>query len=420
MQRLSKSKSDCIIIGGGASGLAAACVCAKAGAKALLLEKEERVGRKLMATGNGRCNLMNLGEPCYFGDEAFALAVLKRVPAKQVLSFFEGLGLTSFEEEEGRVYPLTRQAASVVDALRFGLASGPVEIRCSSFVRALSKSGDGFLVKTDTDEYQAGRLILAGGSPAAPHLGGNASLCDLARGLGHRALPFRPALSALLCDPALIGGLNGLRVPVRLALVSGGRYLEATQGEALFNKGAVSGICAMQLSSRAGDLISRGIKAELVIDFSPLLGLCPWEMGRMKPENWENLSLKAYQLLEARRESLGASRLHIGLLPRLLSDRIAKWDLKRQAEFLTGWVLPLSGVRDFREAQVASGGLDTRDFQPDTLESRLVPGLYAAGEMLNVDGDCGGYNLLFAWASGILAAQSALGLKTTAFGEGKT
>lgn len=402
------SKPPILIIGGGASGLAAACVCAREGVPFLLLEKEKKPGRKLLATGNGRCNLMNMGPPAYFGDAAFAGSVLKNCGTREVSTFFGSLGLMTFEEEEGRVYPLTRQAASVLDCLLACLASfpgGSVITGCGA--EDIRRSETGFTVKTSRGEFGAEKLILACGGPAAPKLGGSDGLVKALLGLGHRAAPFFPALSPLVTEAAPIKGLSGLRVPAILTLLLDGRAALRTAGELFYADYGLSGLCAMQLARDAAVGLTEGRAVSVSVDCSPLMGLAPQYRRRLREDEAVAAPEKVLALLESRRRDLGPERLYTGLLPSKMADRLAGLTIKQAAAWLCGLTLPVLGVMGFEQAQVAAGGLSCDDFSPETMESRVAPGLYACGEILGVDGDTGGFNLLFAWATGILAAKGA-------------
>lgn len=414
MQRQPENNRRAIIIGGGASGLAAACLCLKNGVSVTLLEKENRVGRKLLATGNGRCNLLNTGDPAYFGDRAFAEAVIGRAGPRQVLAFWHGLGLFTREEADGRVYPATGQAAAVLDCLRLRLEASPLcRIKLNTLVTGIRKGPRGFVAETrEGGRYEAPFVLAAAGGAAAPRLGGSDSLMKPLMALGHRVIPFRPALCPLVTDTRPIRGLSGLRMAVRLGLMAGGKLVAASAGEALFADYGVSGLCAMQLARDAGDAAARGLEVKLVIDFSPGMGLSEGKMCRIRPEEFLAQAAQARaalrELLPDRARRYGRELMYAGLLPRLMIGRVQDLRLDQAADWLSGLTLPVAGTKGFDQAQVASGGLDCGDFDPATLASRLVPGLYAAGEALNVDGDCGGYNLLFAWATGMLAAEDII------------
>lgn len=397
------------IIGGGASGLAAACVLAEAGLPFVVLEKEGKAGRKLLATGNGRCNLMNISDPVFFGDTAFAHKVLAACPVAAVSGFFERIGLAWFEEEQGRAYPLSRQAATVLDSLMGAIALAPDgRVLTGCLVNGLEAGAQGFEVRTvEGRSLTAARVIACPGSPAAPRLGGGDSLMPLLTRLGHRLVPFTPALCALQTRSAPLKGLSGLRFPAVLTLTVSGRPAEAAAGEALITDTGVSGLCAMQLARAAGLALCEGKKVSLVVDCSPMLGLEETRYRRLslKEADSRGNSLEAVMALLERRARLAPGRDPlIGLVPRQMARKLAGWPARRAAQWLSGLELDVVGVRGFDQAQVAAGGIDCRDINPGTLASLLVPGLHICGEALNVDGDTGGFNLMFAWATGILAA----------------
>ncbi|MHC1787349.1 MAG: aminoacetone oxidase family FAD-binding enzyme [Christensenellales bacterium] len=399
-----------IIIGGGASGLAAACTALQAGLRVTVLEARDRIGRKLLATGNGRCNLLNVGPPVYFGDPAFARAVLDRCPARDVLAFFHHLGLLTQEEEKGLVYPASGQASTVLEVLRLPLEGDPrCLLVCDAPVTGLKKTGPGgFLVETASGgRFSAPRVLAAAGSPAQPQLSGAEGLYPLLGELGHRIIPPRPALTGLVSDPEAVRGLKGLRVPAIATLVAGGRPIGATEGEVIFASDGISGVCIMQLSRDAGQALRERRQPVVYLDFSPLLGLSPRLMGRRQPADPDLNGPRMLSYLQQREAEIPGPAFLLGALPRLLAQRLLGLNLRELAEALSAFPVPLRALRGFEHAQVAAGGVDTRQVAPETLESRLLPGLHLSGELLNVDGDCGGYNLLFAWASGILAARAA-------------
>ena len=238
------------IIGGGVSGLAAAVASAQNGAQVTVFEKNDRVGKKLLATGNGRCNLANMGKPVYFGDSAFALETLKAMPVEKVLQFLDSLGLPCRAEESGRVYPACNQAAAVLDVLRFHLEKNGVVIRTGCAVNAIRKKENGFQLQTSQGTYSADKVIVCCGGSAAPKLGGT-DATGLLTAFGCTRVPDHPALTPLETEKAPIKGLSGLRLSAVLTLCDGKTPVERTAGEVLFADYGVSGVCAMQLARTA-------------------------------------------------------------------------------------------------------------------------------------------------------------------------
>lgn len=400
-------KYDVLIIGGGAAGLTAALSAFRQGKSVILLEAAPRIGRKILATGNGRCNLANSGPGRYYGGKALAKEVLSRCSVEKVLSFFEELGLVTVEEDEGRIYPGCGQAAAVLDVLRGEIDNCRIPVICDCPVKRLEKAGKDWKIHTPGEAYTAHAVVLACGGMAGGRLGHDGSAYRLLCDHGHHLIKPRPALTQMTGEKEAVKGLAGLRLPARLTLCDGERPVSAAQGEALFTDYGVSGVCAMQLSADAGALLDDGKKPVLYLDFSPMLGLVPRIYDRIAAENpWKHLSL-VKEFLQRRGHTLQRNALLRGLAPRLLAEKMKGLSLPETARMLCAFPVPILGLRGMEYAQVTRGGIDTKEFFPDTLQSRLAPGLYAAGEIMDVDGDCGGYNLQFAFASGLIAGAAA-------------
>lgn len=400
------------IVGGGAAGLFAAVTAAKAGAKVTVLEKADRVGRKLLATGNGRCNLTNLRAAAadYHTDcPAAVKAVLEQLPPAQAVARFEQIGLLCREEEEGRVYPYSAQAAAVLDRLRFACAHLGVEKENGFSVKSIEKSADGFLLTDETGRrVRAGRVLLAAGGAAAPQLGGSSDGCRLLERFGHTVTPLTPALTPVKTDPARVKPLKGVRVRAAVTLFIDGTPGPRELGEVQFTEQGLSGIAVMQLSSRIGADTKGKHSFALSLDLMP--DFTREEVRRLLTGR---LSYAGEELV---------SDFMTGLLPKRVGQTAAKeagaclsqpagslpggvWD--KLARMLKDWRFEAKGTLSWPQAQVTAGGARLCEFDPVTLQSKRVPGLYAAGEVLNVDGPCGGYNLQWAWASGFAAGRGA-------------
>ena len=395
-----------LVVGGGAAGLTAAVCAARQGAKVTVLEKMDRVGKKILATGNGRCNMMNVGPLRYHGDEAFAKAVLAHADGKRVAAFFESLGLALREEEEGRVYPASGLASSVLDVLRLGCARHGVEVVCGAAVSRVEKLPGSWLAFTADKQYRTDAMIITGGGKAAPKLGSDGSAYALLASQGHRLIPPRPAITQLKTETEPIRGLAGIRAQAEVWLSRKGQAFPREQGEILFTEYGISGVAAMQLARDAAG-------ATLHISLLPAIymeetGLLPALLRRV--ELFRNAPLEQFFLgwLHARLGMAILKHSGIGPLSRLCSS-LSQKEVSALAELIKDFPLHITGVQGFDSAQVTAGGISPCDFDPATMASRLAPGLYAAGEVLDVDGDCGGFNLLFAWAGGILAGENASG-----------
>lgn len=397
---------ELIIVGGGAGGLVCAVRAAELGLRPLVLERMDRVGKKLLATGNGRCNLMNETPVPWPRGGAFAGAVLGRWPAERQKAFWEGLGLRLRTEAEGRVYPASGQASTVLDVLRLALARLDVEILTGTEVRAIRRIPGGFRAEAGPEALDCRRIAVFGGGRAQPKLGSNGSGARLLAALGHTAVPERPSLAAIRTDPEPIRGLAGIRLRGEITVLDGDACLHREAGELLFAEDGISGVCAMNCSAR---LPERG--GTLLLNLLPGMGFP--DAGTLagallrRREKWPGTD--AEQLFAGicvpRLAGVLCRQAGIRLKERRLGD-LSPDALRQAADLAAAFPLAVRGTRDFEQAQVTRGGIDPAGFRPETMESRLVPGLYAGGEVLDADGPCGGYNLMFAFACGLTAAEA--------------
>ena len=400
-----KNIYDLAIIGGGAAGLSACAAASGAGDRAVILEGSSSVGRKIMASGNGRCNLMNTGAPRYFGSSSFALDVLSRCGAGEQIRFWHSIGLELAEEEDGRMYPCTFQAASVLDVLKREIGSRNAEIRLNTRISKCRKMPDGlFLLETDDgSKICARRVLVAAGGAAALKPGSAESGYGIMKSFGHTIHPAFPALVPMETDSRSISGLSGIRVRCTVTLLDrSGTRLHRETGEVLFTDTGVSGICIMQC---ARFISGEGCCLELDL------------ADRLFPDD-PALADELKRRMEQYPDS-DAKTMLIGLVPAKVSYAVMKQagiplrgeklgevpqsSIPALVHAMRHYRIEVTGTRGMESAQVTAGGVSCEEFRPDTLESLLVPGLHAAGEILDVDGDCGGFNLMFAFGSGILA-----------------
>jgi predicted Rossmann fold flavoprotein len=400
-----------LVGGGGASGLLAAIAARWGGASVVLLEKNPRVGKKLLTTGNHQCNLSNLhlSADRFHGDPALAMAVIGKFDLDATLAFFGRLGLQSARDGQGRVYPRSYQAASVLDALRLEAEESGVETVAGTDVAEIERQGKGLAVTAKGGtRFIARRVILCTGGKAAPHTGSVGGGLDLARRLGHAVVEPFPALVPLKLEGAHPRAMQGMRWEVVARLLVDGREGGTARGEALFAAYGLSGPAALALSRNAVEAWSAGRRVEVALDLLP-----------EQPET-ETLHCIRSRCLNKPDRSMehflaGWINKRIGqvLLKALGFDWSRPWgsltgeEQARLARALHAWTFPVAGHTGWPNAQVTAGGVETAEVDPETLESRLVPGLHFAGEILNVDGDSGGYNLQWAWSSGWVAGSAA-------------
>ena len=401
------SMETIIIIGAGASGMMAALTAAEApGRRVILLERQQRAGRKLLATGNGRCNLTNTGAALdnYHGDSRdFAAPALDAFPPQAVLNFFRDLGLVTVEEYGGRVYPLSDSANSVLDVLRFHLEAKGVKLKAAEPAREVKREKQGFTVVTDTERLHADKLVIACGGAAGAKLGGVSDGYELLKMLGHKRTALYPSLVQLVTAPEYPRALKGVRADCSLRLYAGGSVLAESGGELQFIETGVSGPAVFDLS-RAAATGGKGLT--LAVDF--LRGYDEGALFNLLKRRCETLpALPAGDVLTGVvHNRLGKMLVrYAGLNANMPLHELDDRALEKLAKACRDFRLPVQGTEGFDKAQVTAGGVKTSGFNPETLESWFVPGLFACGEVLDIDGDCGGYNLQWAWASGRLAGR---------------
>ena len=398
--------STILIIGAGASGMMAALTAAENNDnRVILLERQARAGRKLLATGNGRCNLTNIHAdlPHYHGEKAdFAAHALHAFSAADTLDWFHRNGLLTVTEPSGRVYPLSNSANSVLDVLRFAIAERKnIDLRTGVCITALRRTGKGFSAESDSETFWADNVIVACGGMAGGKLGGVQDGYALLSSLGHTRTALHPALVQLTTDPTYPRALKGVRADARLTLRTKRTVLAQREGEVQFTEKGVSGPAAFDLA-RAVSTGGEGLT--LVLD---LLRAYPVQdvLALLEQRCSTAPHLAAEDLLTGMLHNrLGKTIIrYVNLKSDMPVTALSRDDLRQIARACKGFTLPVRGTEGFSGAQVTAGGIRCTEFDPKTMQSRLVPGLYACGEVLDIDGDCGGYNLQWAWSSGRLA-----------------
>ena len=396
-----------IVIGGGAAGMMAALTAAEdTRNRVLLLERQSRVGRKLLATGNGRCNLTNIHASIenYHGeDRDFAAPALARFTPRDTLAFFGALGLLTVTEPSGRVYPLSDSANSVVDVLRFALAQRGVDVRCGCPVRELRRETAGYAAVCDDETLHADDLIVACGGAAGEKLGGVMDGYQLLKPLGHKRTALYPSLVQLLTGTDYPRALKGVRADAALRLCGGSELLAAGGGELQFTEKGVSGPAAFDVSRAAA---TGGTGLTLHIDFLRLVETD--ELLRLLRRRCETFpALESAELLTGMLHNrLGRVLLKAAGLPQGVPlAELTERQLAAVAAVCKDFTLPVTGTEGFDHAQVTAGGIRTAGLNAETLESWFMPRLFICGELLDIDGDCGGFNLQWAWASGRMAGR---------------
>ena len=398
------------IIGGGASGMAAALAAAENPQNTVILvERQARVGRKLQATGNGRCNLTNLHamESGYHGnDPAFAQSALNAYPVDLTLQWFSDLGLYTVAEESGRVYPYSDQANSVVDVLRFGLQKENICLKTGFEAIRAKKTSNGFLVESIDEKIECDKLIIACGGLAGTKLGGSMSGYKLLRAFGHKCTKLRPTLVQLKSSWSGCPSLKGVRANCHAQIFCDEVLHSQSQGEVQFTEYGLSGPVIFEVSR---DTCQGSGSWKAVLNLLPNIAavdLLNDLYRRCKKD------LPAEELLTGMLHNrLGRVILQAaGIRGQRQVSELNDYQIREICHLIQNFEIELTETMGMDAAQVTAGGIVTDDFDPNTMESRLVPGLFACGEVLDIDGDCGGYNLQWAWSSGLLAGKHAGGI----------
>ena len=382
--------NDICVIGGGASGMAAAIAAARSGASVVIAEGNPRVGKKLLTTGNGRCNLTHISPSAeaYRGDAELISDVLGELGATGAFTFFKSIGVLLHSDGDGRVYPYSNSANTVLDALRRELERLGVGVVCGFRVKSVTgRDGDFAVRSAEGKTINAKKVIFAAGGMAAPSSGSDGSGFALLDALGVKHTEPHPALTGLKCGGT--SRFKGVRAKARVTLLRGGAELSSASGEVQFGDAGLSGICVFDISryARKGDAVN----VDLLPDYTPELAaqvLAELDGGRGLP----------------------AAELLCGVFNRRLAEFAAANAQGSGFEALAlsakSLRFTVEGVMPFANAQVTAGGVPASEVGRD-LQSVRVPGVYIVGELLDVDGVCGGYNLHWTWYSGVRAGGEA-------------
>lgn len=406
---------DVIVVGGGAAGMMSAIAAARSGASVCIIERKERLGKKILATGNGKCNYTNRVQDmrCYRGsEEIFIKAVLEQFPMEQTLSFFEEIGIYP-KEKNGYFYPHSEQAASVAEALEAECKLLRVHICLEQYVTAVKKEKSIFCVTAKQEEqgakqYKGYKLILATGGMAAKVHGSDGSGYPFAKAFGHSLIKPLPAIVQLKAKGSFFKTLAGVRTEGRITLLIDNKAEAEESGELMFTAYGLSGIPVMQVSRFAAKGLERKKQVEAVLDLFPELPETDLYHELLK-RFLRGKEQKTYEqvLIGLLNHKLNYVLLkEIGLEPTKLLTNGLEQAADRLAKKIKQFTIPILDTNGFDNAQACAGGVSTKELTIQ-MESKLLPGLYIVGELADVDGTCGGYNLQWAWSSGYVAGCHA-------------
>ncbi len=388
----------------GRQDLVAAITSAKAGHDVLLLEQNSKIGKKILVSGNGKCNIdnkyINLNR-FHSQNPPFIEKILEDHDFEVVEKFFTSIGLELIEGKEGKMFPMSLQASSVVELLEYEAKRAGVEILCDCEVTAIDKKADIFTVETSQGIKNCRKLLLASGSPAAPQLGGSNSGYAFATKVGHTLIPRHPSLVQLCSEEKWVKVCAGVKVAGIAQLYANGEQIAEKKGDLLFTNYGISGLAILDLSREVSTRLANYDYCELSLDLMP----------ELSKEKLTNLLLNR---IEEGSEKPIEIWLHGVMNKKLISVILAQSKCKAKQEndlnrkeigklvyAIKNLKLSINDTKGFQGAEVSTGGINTTEVNPQTMESKLVPNLYFAGEILDVDGDRGGFNFHFAWVSGL-------------------
>lgn len=399
-----------LVIGGGASGMVAAIAAARQHADVTILEHNDRLGKKLLSTGNGRCNMTNyhMEKACFRGeDPSVAMEVIRRFPVEDTLQFFHQLGLVT-KDKQGYVYPYSEQAASVLDVLCMEIQTLGIHVVYGCHVQNIKKGHKGFQIRTDQRAYEADKVILAAGSKAAPSTGSDGSGYDLAVSMGHSVITPLPALVQLRCSGKHFHQLAGIRAQARVTLESEHQVLADDMGEVQLTAYGISGIPTFQVSRYAVKALHENKKVFAMLDFLPLMEEEEFQHMMQERRNfWRDRNAADFLTGTIHKKLAGVLLKIAGIAPELPVREIPDRKFDKLCDLIRHFAAEVTSSNSYDQAQICCGGIPSSELDPASLESRLVKGFYITGELVDVDGICGGYNLQWAWSSGYLAGTHA-------------
>ncbi len=401
------------IIGGGASGMAAAIEAARmlkksnTSARVIIYEQLSKIGKKILATGNGRCNILNVNATAddYNGNKKFISAVFGSFSINSNIDFFKSMGIYFSREDDGRFYPMSFQASSVLDALRFEIDMLGIEVVCDVKIVSVKKSDGKFILN---DSIVADAVIFAGGGKSSPSQGSDGSCYPLLNSLGIKSKTVYPALTGIVLKKKN-KGLKGVRAAGEILVVDNGTVIAASEGELQYTDYGISGIPAMDVSAKVSEHFAKKKKGKIFIAVNSLPNFAPEDIyNYIKERKKHNSGLLCEDLLSGLMpKKLGVAKINsAGISPQNTVSTLTNNDIAALTEVVNSEIYEVGGTLGFENSQVTAGGIDTKQFTTE-LECSFINALFICGEILDVDARCGGFNLSWAWSSGRCAGHNA-------------
>jgi len=395
------------VIGGGASGLIAAISARRLGADVTIIERNNRIGRKLLATGNGRCNYTNvLTSVEDYNNPNFVSYALSHFNPAKAMAFFSELGIVPKVEKEGKAYPLSEQASSIVDVFLYEIEHLGIEVVTDAFVNNIIPKNNGFIIfLSDGRRFDADKVIVATGGMALPKSGSDGSGYELAKKLGHNITEIFPAIVQLKLDSPYLKHLEGIKMPTKVQLVLDDHVIQEEVDDIIFGNYGISGPAILDISRRANELVLAGkqpyVKLILVTQLSRNEIEDRFAKAKERPIDYALIGLINKRYISALIKEAKILKQNTPI------ENLSQNELKNVIDLLLDWRFPIKGSKSFQDAQATAGGVDVSEIDDKSMESLKVKGLYFTGEVMDIDGRCGGFNLQWAWASGYLAGYHA-------------
>jgi len=396
-----------VIIGGGASGLLSAIIARRNHANVTIIERNPKLGKKILATGNGRCNYTNSQTQAeHYNHPAFVQHALDVFGAKKTIQFFEKLGISPRIEDLGKAYPMSEQASSIVDVLVYEVEQLGIKVLCNAQVIKVVKKQNGFVsTLSDGQEIESDKVILATGGKAMPLSGSDGNGYHIAESFGHTITQLFPSLVKLKLNSSYLKQMDGVKIQGTVQLLDQNQVIQTEQGDILFTSYGISGPTILQISRKANEMLAEHLDVKLKVIM----------LNQMTKDDIE----RRFSLMQDKPLDMSLVGLvHKKIIPAIIKEagihnssmhfsRLTPKEKSKLAHLMLDWRFTVTDSKGYEDAQVTAGGVSIDEINPLSMESRLVPGLYMTGEILDIDGLCGGYNLQWAWSSAYLAGKHA-------------
>lgn len=399
-----------IVVGAGASGMFCALLLRERGFEVTVLERNDKIMKKIYATGNGRCNFTNrnINIKNYHGvNPKFAMTAIHQFSNQEAIEYFHKLGIPEIELEEGKIFPMSLQASSIPLRVEEYAKNIGVKVLLNTYIKDIAKKSQYIIADEKGKKYYADEVVIAAGGRAMENFGSDGNGYKLVKKFGIDIIDTHPGIVQLKLDYPYLKRMDGTKVPGSCTLVVDGKSIRKEYSDILFTRYGISGPAVLQISSEAIRSLKKGKDVRLSIDILPAME--ENILYYFLKTNFENNS---FALLEKALVGLIHKNLIIPILRDLNLDKdkkaaeLSNGDIHRIKEKLKNYSFKVLGEKSDKDGQITCGGVSTKEISPKTMELKKREGLYCIGEIIDIDGDCGGYNLQWAWSSAYVCAMN--------------